>query len=178
MTARDRILEAGFALFLAHGVDGTGLSAILATAEISKGAFYHHFESKQALYEEVIARFFPSPFDAIDWQNHARKSARAQKEAIEGFYADLVSMSATSGWDANRYYALFFDSLSRLPRFHVAIKATYDRLVDALAAALVRDDGLTRAEAEAAALQFVALHEGNLYLAAVTGRTLFPSVSE
>lgn len=169
MNARDQLLEAAFGLFLTHGFDGTGIAAILAETGLSKGAFYHHFASKQALYEEVIVRFFPSPFANLDWPRHRRLEAREQKRIIVSFYAGMLGQSTKNGWDTNRYFALFFDSLSRLPKFRSDVARSYARVIDALATALTAEQGLTHEAARHAARQFIALREGELFLAAIAG---------
>lgn len=47
---RQRILEAATLLFSKNGYDATGVAEICQAAGVSKGAFYHHFPSKQALF--------------------------------------------------------------------------------------------------------------------------------
>src|ERR1700712_3317090 len=42
--------------FSEHGYGGTSLDAIVADARLTKGALYHHFSGKQALFEAVFAR--------------------------------------------------------------------------------------------------------------------------
>ena len=44
------------AQFSEHGYAGTSLDAIVAGARVTKGALYHHFSGKQALFEAVFAR--------------------------------------------------------------------------------------------------------------------------
>lgn len=43
-------------LFTEHGYANTSLDAIVAGAEVTKGALYHHFSGKQALFEAVFDR--------------------------------------------------------------------------------------------------------------------------
>ena len=43
-------------LFTEHGYSATSLDAIVAGAEVTKGALYHHFSGKQALFEAVFER--------------------------------------------------------------------------------------------------------------------------
>jgi hypothetical protein len=43
---RARILEAAAAGFAEQGYDGTSAAEICHRAEVSKGAFYHHFSSR------------------------------------------------------------------------------------------------------------------------------------
>jgi TetR/AcrR family transcriptional repressor of nem operon len=51
---RDRIITAAATLFSKKGFNNTALSQILRTAQITKGGFYFHFESKEALGLAVI----------------------------------------------------------------------------------------------------------------------------
>jgi AcrR family transcriptional regulator len=43
-------------LFTAHGYQATSLDAIVAGAEVTKGALYHHFSGKQAIFEAAFER--------------------------------------------------------------------------------------------------------------------------
>ena len=43
-------------LFTEHGYAATSLDAIVSGAEVTKGALYHHFSGKQALFEAVFER--------------------------------------------------------------------------------------------------------------------------
>src|SRR6266540_4964807 len=51
---RQHILAVASEEFLAHGYAGTSLSDLIRAAGITKGAFYHHFPSKEALAVEVV----------------------------------------------------------------------------------------------------------------------------
>jgi AcrR family transcriptional regulator len=54
---RTRILEAAVAGFAEQGYGRTGVAEICHRARVSKGAFYHHFPSKQALFLELLERW-------------------------------------------------------------------------------------------------------------------------
>ena len=45
-----RIMQEARQLFAKNGYDATGVADICKAAEVSKGAFYHHFPSKQAVF--------------------------------------------------------------------------------------------------------------------------------
>jgi AcrR family transcriptional regulator len=51
---RKNIIQAGQVCFGRHGYDATGVAEICKEAQISKGAFYHHFASKQELYLQIL----------------------------------------------------------------------------------------------------------------------------
>jgi len=48
-SARGRLLEAGVKLVRAHGYAATTVDQLCAEAGVTKGAFFHHFRSKEAL---------------------------------------------------------------------------------------------------------------------------------
>lgn len=48
-TARDKILAAAFSVIRAKGYSATTVDDLCAAAGVTKGAFFHHFESKDAL---------------------------------------------------------------------------------------------------------------------------------
>ncbi len=56
---RDRLLKAAFREVYRSGFQSAGLDTILTAAGVTKGALYHHFDSKEALgyaiVEEIIA---------------------------------------------------------------------------------------------------------------------------
>ncbi len=54
---RERILAAAEALFAQHGYDATGIAEVCAKAGVTKGGFYHHFPSKQALFLALLHRW-------------------------------------------------------------------------------------------------------------------------
>ena len=50
------LVDVAEVLFTDHGYANTSLDAIVAGAQVTKGALYHHFSGKQALFEAVFER--------------------------------------------------------------------------------------------------------------------------
>ncbi|MCW2825239.1 MAG: TetR/AcrR family transcriptional regulator [Aeromicrobium sp.] len=50
------LLDNATQLFTDHGYAGTSLDEVVAAARVTKGALYHHFPSKLALFESVFLR--------------------------------------------------------------------------------------------------------------------------
>ena len=50
------LVDVATELFTEQGYAGTSLDAIVAGARVTKGALYHHFSGKQALFEAVFER--------------------------------------------------------------------------------------------------------------------------
>jgi AcrR family transcriptional regulator len=60
------LLENATQLFAAHGYAGTSLDEVVAAARVTKGALYHHFPSKLALFESVFDRLQEQATDEIE----------------------------------------------------------------------------------------------------------------
>lgn len=55
---RERILEVAENLFLEKGFAGTSMHEIAEKAGIAKSLIYHHFDSKQALWREIVKGYY------------------------------------------------------------------------------------------------------------------------
>lgn len=53
----ERILNAAAECFSRRGYDATSVADLCTTAGVSKGAFYHHFPSKQAVFMALLNRW-------------------------------------------------------------------------------------------------------------------------
>ena len=72
---RAAILDAAQVCFAQNGFDATGVAEICQQADLSKGAFYHHFPSKQAVYLELLNQWL-ADFD------RGMESLREQAEDV------------------------------------------------------------------------------------------------
>ena len=58
---RERLLQAAFREVHRSGFQSAGIDTILASTNVTKGALYHHFDSKEALgyaiVDEIVAKF-------------------------------------------------------------------------------------------------------------------------
>jgi AcrR family transcriptional regulator len=70
-STRKALIDVAEELFTEHGYAAASLDAIVAGAHMTKGALYHHFSGKQALFEAVFERI-------------EADAARAVTEAVEG----------------------------------------------------------------------------------------------
>ncbi len=62
------LLDNAQELFARHGYSGTSLDEVVAAARVTKGALYHHFPSKLALFESVFERLQDSSARQIEQQ--------------------------------------------------------------------------------------------------------------
>jgi AcrR family transcriptional regulator len=51
---RQELIEAATRLFAERGYEDTSIEAVLRAAGVSRGALYHHFPGKEALFEAVL----------------------------------------------------------------------------------------------------------------------------
>lgn len=168
-STRDRIVAASFQLFLAHGFDGTGLSQILSATGLSKGAFYHYFPTKEALYREVIESFFLRPIRTFDFDAFDEQKLRDSRNVLAGAYTQLPGAVEAAGIDMARYFALFFEAFSRLDDFRNEMRSYYARLLKSLARRTYEQHEIFPRVAENHAVNVIASLEGRLFLNAVFG---------
>lgn len=92
------LIAAGLALFQRNGFHGTSVKDIVDEAKLTKGAFYHHFESKEELlvlihdeyldYQaELIQRVQAIPGSAPE---RLRKFISAVMEGMEQYHANVT----------------------------------------------------------------------------------------
>src|SRR6478672_2962415 len=58
---RQKIVECAARLFREFGVDNVSVAEVMSAADMTIGGFYKHFESKDALVEEVFSLTLSSP---------------------------------------------------------------------------------------------------------------------
>lgn len=73
-TARTRLLDAALSVIRARGYDGTSVEDLCKAAGVTKGAFFHHFRSKEELGVVAVTHFLDwldTVFDRFGWRDHA-----------------------------------------------------------------------------------------------------------
>ncbi|MEA3087540.1 MAG: TetR/AcrR family transcriptional regulator, transcriptional repressor for nem operon, partial [Paraburkholderia sp.] len=70
---REKLLEAGVALFAETGYHGTGVKDIVERAGVPKGSFYNYFESKEAFGAAILDHYAQE--QAAEWKQHSLEAA-------------------------------------------------------------------------------------------------------
>ncbi|MGL9617358.1 helix-turn-helix domain-containing protein [Bradyrhizobium sp. U531] len=84
---RELILDAAKQVFAAEGLEGASLRAIAVHAGYTPAALYFHFDSKEAIYAEVLKASLASLGAAVDQAvAQARTSAQRLKAAAMAFF--------------------------------------------------------------------------------------------
>jgi AcrR family transcriptional regulator len=94
---RTRILRQAVELFAGQGYDATGVAQICKAAQVSKGAFYHHFESKQAVFMNLLE----------DWLKSVSADLKATLQQAPNVIEGLLNM-------AGRARSIFSDADGQL----------------------------------------------------------------
>jgi AcrR family transcriptional regulator len=129
---RERILELAAAAFARDGYDGTSLNQVIRESGLTKGAFYFHFESKEALalaafrhkQEQLVERLFAEAGEQPDALAALRALLRAR---VRVFRADPslgcvlrlgAELGAQAGPDSEfaRYQELTIEAFADLVR--------------------------------------------------------------
>lgn len=71
---RQALLSAGRDIFAREGYQAAGIEAISRAARVTRGAFYHHFEDKKALFDAVVVSLQSEAAAKIE------EKARAQRK--------------------------------------------------------------------------------------------------
>jgi TetR/AcrR family transcriptional repressor of nem operon len=93
---KERLLRQGTKLFYAQGFHGTTVDAILASAGVPKGSFYHHFGSKEVFGQAVLDRYMHFQTDLFDkW---AAKKDVPTADKLAGYFKELSALFVKSGY--------------------------------------------------------------------------------
>jgi AcrR family transcriptional regulator len=130
-TTREQIVEAADRLFYRRGYEHTSFADIAEAVQISRGNFYHHFESKDAILGAVIeARLAATRGMLSRWESEGENPearirsfsqilianrADIQRDGcpVGTLCTELAKLSHASRGEANRLFELFHAWLSR-----------------------------------------------------------------
>jgi TetR/AcrR family transcriptional regulator, cholesterol catabolism regulator len=110
---REVILAQAGKLFARKGVSATTVREIGEAAGILSGSLYHHFKSKEAMVDEILAEYLEHLQESY---SQVRREHEDPKECLAGLIA--ASFHAIEAHrDACEIYQNDFNYLSGLPRF-------------------------------------------------------------
>lgn len=93
---KERLLRQGMKLFYTQGFHGTTVDAILASAGVPKGSFYHHFGSKDVFGQAVLDRYMQFQMDLFaKWA--AKKNVSTSAKLV-GYFREISQIFVKSGY--------------------------------------------------------------------------------
>jgi TetR/AcrR family transcriptional regulator, transcriptional repressor for nem operon len=96
LSHKERLLRHGTKLFYAQGFHGTTVDAVLASAGVPKGSFYHHFGSKDVFGQAVLDRYMRFQVDLF--QNWAGKQGLTTSDRLTGYFSEMSQIFIKSGY--------------------------------------------------------------------------------
>src|SRR3954452_7867573 len=95
---RERILRAAARAVRKQGYEGVGVADIMKEAGLTHGGFYAHFESRDALLAEAVARAGRDSAALVERRAQNRsKDTSALRALIEGYLSETHLTSAETG---------------------------------------------------------------------------------
>ena len=131
---RQHILAVATDQFLTHGYAGTSLSDLIRAAGITKGAFYHHFPSKEALAVEVVRVRQAEETAGVVQASAGYDRAVDQLRAVAQAASDLKDQDQGQATSMQRLCA----ELSEDPELAPQIAKICDTWIDAAAGLVAR----------------------------------------
>jgi AcrR family transcriptional regulator len=110
---RERVLDAAVVLFAEQGYDATSVAQVIERAGLTKGGFYHHFASKDALLYEVYGDLITRQLERMD---EILSRGLPPADTLRVLILDLVESTAASAQRA----LVFWRELHRLDDAHTA----------------------------------------------------------
>lgn len=90
-TMRDALIAAARELFIGRGYAETSTPEIVAAANVTRGALYHHFEDKAALFRAVIVAESERVAEAINTATRDCTDARQALDTGTDAYLDVMT---------------------------------------------------------------------------------------
>jgi AcrR family transcriptional regulator len=146
---RDEILQKAAQLFATKGVAATTVREIADNVGLLSGSLYHHFESKDAIVDELLRSYLDDLRDRYREVNSESLDPRARIERLVQVSMDVVEAHPY----ATEIYQNDFNLLHNLPRFsYLKASAAETRKIwlDALNSGL--DSGVFRSDIDAQVL--------------------------
>jgi len=170
-SAKDRLLEAGVKLVRQHGYAATSVDQLCTEAGVTKGAFFHHFASKEAL-GVALANYWSSStgafFAAAPFHHEADAADRVLGYVdlrIELISGPVESFSCVAG---TMVQEAFLSSEAIRSACNSSISGNAAALEDDLAAALARS-GASGVTAASLSRHIQAVLQGAFVLAKAEG---------
>jgi AcrR family transcriptional regulator len=123
---RSNILEAALECFAQHGYEATGVAVICKRASVTKGAFYYHFPSKQAVFLELFNRWLEGIGNQLA---EARSEATSVPEGLLRMASRAQSVFDTAGGQLPMFLE-FWTEAQHDPAIRKVIIAPYRRYRD------------------------------------------------
>src|SRR5438874_10218546 len=157
---RQQILDAAYRVFVRTGCGAASVDESIAESDVSKGALYHHFNGKEAIFQALLA-------------DHVRRCAEQMTAAIDAsasvagnirnvLRASIETIRADPAWSVLQME--FWMHATREPWARDAVAASYERCRELMTGTVtvLKQAGIVRdaVDPRSAAILFAALFDG------------------
>ncbi|MBN2682617.1 MAG: TetR/AcrR family transcriptional regulator [Bacteroidales bacterium] len=118
---REHILNTSLMLFLQKSYKDVTMKEIVDKSGLSKGAFYHYFESKESLFREIVLRFLS--MGKVDYEKFDQNSLKLfysqYVDYLQKSINELIlmfSFTAEEKFNVN-FFLIMFEAAARFPEF-------------------------------------------------------------
>lgn len=162
LQTKEKLLGAAQVIFAKSGFDSASVASICEAAGVSKGAFYHHFESKQALFFELMKRWL----DDLEERLHEIEAREADVPEKLFSMAHVVGDVLQMGGPQLSIYLEFWNQAIRDRDVHRTLSQPFEDFIAFFSGLL--EDGMERGtiksgDAEMTARVIIALGIGLLF---------------
>lgn len=154
-----RIEQAAMRLFAEKGYNPTGVAEICQLAEVSKGAFYHHFPSKQDLFLGLLGEWLQGVDAGLAG---ASREAASVPDALLGMASEMREIFAAADGRV-QIFLEFWNQARHDPEIFRAFVAPFRRYQEFFAGMVrrgVEEGSFRELDTQAAGLALVALAVG------------------
>lgn len=109
---KELIIRTSLKLFMQKGFKEVTMSEIIKEADSSKGAVYHHFESKEQIFEEAV-KYFYNNMMITNYNDFPQTSLKA----FYNFYLKRLENTPDDTDEGANILAFFSDAIRRVPSF-------------------------------------------------------------
>lgn len=171
MKTKDKLLLAAEQRFLQKGYTATTVDEICSSAGATKGAFFHHFPSKEALALTVVEGHGQRRFDLLTSNPSVQRDGPVDR--VYAFIDHVIASLMDADEPTCLVASLTLEMAGVNPKFKAVCDEAFARLVTHVSAmidAALTDRGIaTGPTPKALAEQFLASYQGALVLARARG---------
>ncbi len=130
MDTKEKILQVAFNLFLERGYKEVSLKDISDAVGLTKGAFYHHFTSKEDMFRQIVENYLLEGGDRFYGGCSRTSLKQFMYDYLEELIAYMDKMQQQIYTKSNRsgisFYQILFDALKIFPDFADKLKEVHE----------------------------------------------------
>jgi len=165
--SKENIIKTAFILFLQKGYKEVTIKNIMEVTGLSKGAIYHHFNSKEEIYEATLQIYYFKILNSDIAQmitGNFKKDIRTLYEFAAGMFSEIEHLSEQSlDFPVRNFFSFQLESETHEEIRHqiLVTVANYRKDIENFVRHAMETDQIRKdLDAEAIAFQIIAMLEG------------------